>query len=143
MRSHGGLVETWKFFPGFFILNKKKMPKQSSKKRIYKDEWEAIPEFKDWIRKSYTDSDRVHCKFCNTEFRAHKSDITNHRNTAKHKRIETARAQQAFAPALPKEVSISAEQRRKRFELRLALYIAVKCSFKWVFLLRNFLTHRN
>ena len=99
--------------------------------RKYNKKWEDIPEFKEWIRKSYDAQDKAHCKFCNSEISARSADLTRHLNTPKHQKIATARAKQSFAIVpVPKEVNISAEQRRKRSELRIALFIAIKCSLR-------------
>ena len=108
------------------------MPKE--KKRNYQKHWEDIPEFKDWIRKSYDDGGKAHCKYCNSEIRAHKGDLDRHVKTPKHQQIALIKSKQKSMPlAIPKEVVASAEQQRKRFELRLALFTAVKTTFRWVF----------
>ena len=113
------------------------MPKEKTKpvrQRQYKydTKWEAIPSFRDWIRKSYESGEKAHCKFCNSELRAHKSDLDKHIKTAKHIDIEKIRAnQQRSVPvAIPKQVNISAEQKRKRQELKLALFTAIQATFR-------------
>ena len=106
------------------------MPKQTTKKRTYLKQWEDIPEFSNWIRKSYN-SEAAHCKYCNRDIRAHKSDLDAHVKTEKHQKIEKIKAKQKPIPlAVPQEVKISAEQKKKCTELRLALFTALKSSFK-------------
>ena len=110
----------------------KEKRKQQPRKYKYDPKWEVIPSFRDWIRKSYESGEKAHCKFCNSELRAHKSDLDKHTKTAKHIEIEKIRAnQQRSVPvAIPKQVNISAEQRRKRQELKLALFTAVHATFR-------------
>ena len=111
------------------------MPKEKTKpvrKYKYDTKWEAIPSFRDWIRKSYESGEKAHCKFCNSELRAHKSDLDKHTKTARHVEIEKIRSnQQRSVPvAIPKQVNISAEQKRKRQELKLALFTAIQATFR-------------
>ena len=111
------------------------MPKeriQRPRQYQYDTKWEAIPQFRDWIRKSYESTEKAHCKFCNSELRAHKSDLDRHIKGARHKELEQIRAnQQRSVPvAIPREVNISAEQKRKRQELKLALFTAVQATFR-------------
>ena len=115
-------------------------------KRTYLKQWEVLPEFKDWIRKSYDDPDKAHCKYCNQDLRSHKSDLDRHVKTPKHQRIVSIKAKQKSMPlAVPKEINASAEQQRKRFELRLALFTAVKSTFRWVILHKKWIvkTHKS
>ena len=95
-------------------------------KRTYLKQWEVLPEFKDWIRKSYDDPDKAHCKYCNQDLRSHKSDLDRHVKTPKHQRIVSIKAKQKSMPlAVPKEINASAEQQRKRFMAYTSFFVVL------------------
>ena len=50
----------------------------------YRNEWESIPEFKDWIQPVSSDRTKAFCKFCKTEIRAKVFDLKKHLTTTKH-----------------------------------------------------------
>ena len=73
----------------------------------------------------------AYCMFCKQDLKVHKTDLLKHKKTKKHAKIEEARAKQHALPyAPPRPVQITQEQTRKRLELRLALVIAIKASFR-------------
>lgn len=57
--------------------------KSESDKRFQKW-WHLDPQCSAWIKEVPSDSSKAHCKVCQTDIRAHKSDLKKHAGTVKH-----------------------------------------------------------
>ena len=54
--------------------------------KCYNSAWEKEEPFKDWICSVPRDSTKANCRYCKTEIRAHRTDISAHASTEKHRR---------------------------------------------------------
>ena len=91
-----------------------------------------MPEFREWLKQSSIDSGKAYCKWCNSELRAHVSDLKTHITRNRHAKIQEDKNRQKSAASMfkPIEVKITEEMKVNRRELRLALFIACKASIR-------------
>ncbi|KAK2712205.1 hypothetical protein QYM36_011033 [Artemia franciscana] len=66
-------------------------PRKKDHKRVYNPKWEQEPDFKGWLQPLSGNNTKACCKICNgAVLRAHKSDLHQHYNSAKHKKNSQA-----------------------------------------------------
>lgn len=100
----------------------------------YRPEWEKLPLLKDWLSKG-KDEFQAYCRWCKSEIRPQLADIKRHSHSKKHTEAEKAKKLQPslktkFKPSSSQSVELSEVQKRKRRELRFALYGATHSTFR-------------
>lgn len=106
--------------------------------RKYNRSWEKHPDLKDWIKPMTGDDTRAYCKYCKTDLRAHLSDLKDHANGKKHRKIaepfspQRAQKQPTLSACIDKAKSIKTANDVKTMELKLAAHIACHSSISTV-----------
>ncbi len=108
------------------------MPKSKVFQRHFNDDWLTDPDFKRWLKKSDLSSDKAFCKVCRKEIRAHIADLRQHAAGAKHQKAISAQHFQPKVSELAKKEIMSEEMKRRKRELRFALFTACKTSFRCI-----------
>ena len=92
-----------------------------------------MPEFQGWLKKSPINMDKAFCGPCQSELRAHFTDLRTHAKSRKHlKAMEDKNSQKSAASIFRKQIAVKATEEEKvnQRELRLALFIACKASIR-------------
>ena len=92
-----------------------------------------MPEFQGWLKKSPKYMDKAFCGLCQSELRAHFTDLRTHAKSRKHlKAMEDKNSQKSAASIFTKQIAVKATEEEKvnQRELRLALFIACKASIR-------------
>lgn len=89
----------------------------------YKKEWESDPEFRGWLSNSVKGPEYFHCKACNTDGKAGKSEIEKHAEGKKH--IQNIKAVKSTVSVLemPSVSGRRKEKQVKEGELRLVSFL--------------------
>lgn len=96
--------------------------------KLYRSEWEQVPELKDWLTGG---EDGAKCKVCNTALRPQLADLKRHAETQKHQtQVQAKRFQPSILTFRPTADHPSVK--KKRLELRIALQSACCTTFRSV-----------
>ncbi len=125
-------VETCDLRVNYLTLSVKMPPKKSSFfKCKYQKVWEQNPDFKGWLSLRIVDGDeKAHCRFCHQDLRPHLTDLRKHMTVKKHvENSRTVGSQKSVSDTFKKVGEVSQQEKKKRRELRFALFCACKISF--------------
>ena len=108
------------------VVSRATMPKVTSKLRThYRKEWEDLPECKGWLVPSSVTPGSSYCRFCKSKIRSHLADIRRHATGPRHQSYARARIFQQPVKEALQTPRFTADMKKKKLELRLALYTAV------------------
>lgn len=98
-----------------------KFPKKITFNQRFTNAWEALPEFKGWLRAVVSEPYKAYCKVCNANLTARKKDLQDHARTDKHKmNASTTSGKQSSM----RDFCTERQDGKKVNELKLAAFIA-------------------
>ncbi|KAI5643242.1 hypothetical protein NE865_04660 [Phthorimaea operculella] len=106
--------------------------KKKAYSQKYRPEWEAMEEFKNWLKPVSNDQTKAFCSLCHTEMFAKLADLRRHIDTKKHKNKYEAvsKNRQISFDAAPKSSTSSSKCRKA--EGKLALFITEHSSISTI-----------
>ena len=99
-------------------------------KKAYNHDWENLSICKGWLQER---GELAHCTYCKQDLRPQLADLKKHALVQKH--IKQSKSRNSSSNTVLKlftSTKLSDSQEKKKFELQIALYIAVKSSFSSV-----------